>query len=137
MTEPSESVARRLVDARSGGGRCEGCARPATNFAHRVGRGVGGLWLASNGLKLCGSGTTGCHGWATVEPTFAELCGWRVLSGEHPADVPVWMRSSVLIGWHLLDDEGMIEPLWDRDDVPVLPPWVTMYDAVAPGKSQR
>lgn len=134
----SETEARRLVDLRSGG-RCEGCGRPATNFSHRCARSGGGLWLASNGLKLCGSGTTGCHGWIGANPVPAEVVGWRVLSGEHPTDVPVWIRSPFLVGWHRLDDAGVYDPLWDRLDVPdELPAWLPRSAELIPaGKSQR
>lgn len=132
----TETEARALVEERSGG-NCEGCGRPATNFAHRCARSGGGLWLPSNGLRLCGSGNTGCHGWATLNPTDAEVAGWRVLSGEHPADVPAWIRSPFLLGWHLLGDDGTYSPIWDRDDVPRLPPWATTVQRIPVGKSQR
>lgn len=134
----SEAVGRERTDARCGG-RCEGCGRPGCqNFAHRIARSGGGLWLPSNGLRLCGSGSTGCHGWATHNPDAAEGCGWRILSGEHPLDVPAWIRSPFLVGWHLLDDHGCFTPLWDRDDVPLLPPWALAGPSKIPaGKSQR
>lgn len=133
----SETLARETVEARSGG-CCEGCGRPGDNFAHRCARSGGGLWLPSNGLRLCGSGNTGCHGWATLNPTDAEIAGWRILStGEHPADVPVWIRSVWLAGWHLLDDDGCYTPLWDREDVPPLPRWVSAVTKIPAGKSQR
>lgn len=59
---------RTLLEQRSGG-VCEVCARQmATNTHHRRPRGMGGSRdpitdSVVNLLRLCGSGTTGCHGW--------------------------------------------------------------------------
>jgi hypothetical protein len=87
---------------------CEGCGQAAaSNWSHRIGRGVGGLWAPSNGLHLCGSGTTGCHGYIGAEPTLArDERGWRLESHEVPAEVPAlhWLH-----GWVLLDDDGGFE----------------------------
>ena len=51
--------------------------------------------MAVNGLPLCGSGNTGCHGWTESNPEWAELLGWRVPSGTDPEPVPFWTR----FGW--------------------------------------
>jgi hypothetical protein len=51
------------------------------------------LALAVNGVPLCGSGTTGCHGWAEGHPLLAELLGWRLLGGDWTE--PFWTR----FGW--------------------------------------
>lgn len=119
----TEAEARRVVRERAAG-KCELCRRQATNWAHRVGRGQGGLWTPSNGILLCGSGTTGCHGWTTHERNHARVGGWIVDSGEHPADVRVWLAPVTLLpGWYRLDDAGCYEPLWDDAPPPVTPPW--------------
>jgi hypothetical protein len=121
---PSEANARRVVVERSGD-RCELCGRRGANFAHRLGAGQGGLWLPSNGWRACGSGTTGCHGWATREPFLAERGGWRIDStGEHPASVPIWLQPWLGPGWYLLNDDGSYTRLWERTDTPTLPTWV-------------
>lgn len=87
-------------------GRCARCgsASPLT-VQHRRGRGSGGDNRASNLLTLCGSGTTGCHGWTEANPAEADRLGYSVPPGEDPAEWPVehnaWGR--VL----LLDDGGL------------------------------
>lgn len=66
-----------------------------------------GVHAAANLLLLCGSGTTGCHGWVHGHPldsrtegfivsTYAEPSSWGVLHAAH--------------GWVLLDNEGGVEP---------------------------
>lgn len=57
----------------------------------------------SNGILLCGSGTTGCHGWAHAEPAEARQLGFTVYSHEDPRQVPV---AHVLYGLVYLDDDG-------------------------------
>jgi len=104
----AENAARLAVRARSGG-TCERCGRaPATNWHHRKGRSQGGAWCPSNGLDLCGSGTTGCHGEVTVNPRIAYERGWSVRSTQDPADVPVWLTFR---GWHLIRADGSITPV--------------------------
>lgn len=98
----AEKTARRLVRERSGG-VCESCgAARATNFQHRKGRGQGGPWSAANGFDVCGSGTTGCHGYMHAHPAESYERGWSVRSHDDPAAVPVQTAR----GWFLLDDDG-------------------------------
>jgi len=85
----AEQTARRLVRERSGG-ICEVCGEQrATNFQHRKNRSQGGRWSAANGLDVCGSGTTGCHGDIHSSPTKAYAAGWSVQSWADEAKVPV------------------------------------------------
>lgn len=66
---------------------------------HRKRRRVGGH-APSNLVLLCGSGTTGCHGWAHGNPREARICGLIVPTWiEDPAAVPVL----TLGGWRLLE----------------------------------
>jgi hypothetical protein len=103
----AERNARKVVRTRSGG-ICEICGNAqATNFGHRKNRSQGGQWSASNGLDLCGSGTTGCHGHATVNPALARSRGWAVLSTDDPAEMPVFLASQ---GWVFLLDDGSTTP---------------------------
>ena len=105
--DPAEAGAREIVAARSGG-LCERCGRaPATNWHHRRARSAGGAWSPENGLHLCGSGTTGCHGEVTVNPRISYERGWSVRSTANPADVPVWLAGK---GWHHLLPDGGIRP---------------------------
>jgi hypothetical protein len=101
---PEERRARKLVRTRSGGA-CEGCDQAAaTNCSHRISRGVGGLWCPANLLHLCGSGTTGCHGYIEDEPTSArDERGWRLESTDIPTEMPVLLAG---VGWALLDANG-------------------------------
>jgi hypothetical protein len=78
---------------------------------HRQPGGMGGdptpaYWRLSRVVLLCGSATTGCHGWAERNRTAAEGQGLLVRHGADPAAVPVsrWKRT-----WVLLDDEGGVE----------------------------
>ncbi|GJJ23723.1 hypothetical protein MTY414_73960 [Mycolicibacterium mageritense] len=75
----------------------------------------GGRGTLGNLLLVCGSGTTGCHGRITVNPTWAKAQGYTVGGTFEPADVPV-VRWSRFIGGPevvLLDDRGGIT-LTDR-----------------------
>lgn len=72
---------------------------------HRKFKSRGGGDEVSNGVLLCGSGTTGCHGWAHANPDAARADGFAVWSHEDPILVPVRL---FLAGKRLvyLDDEG-------------------------------
>lgn len=53
------------------------------SIQHRCARGAGGTRLAwknmpGNLILLCGSGTTGCHGWVEGHPAEAIEAGWAV-----------------------------------------------------------
>lgn len=74
-----------------------------------------GLHLPANLIHLCGSGTTGCHGWVHNHPKTAMEYGWIVSMGEdHPENIPVWDAHQ---GWLLLDNQGGYT-LCDRDGNP-------------------
>lgn len=97
-------LARKIVYERSEGwcevalrGRCFG---RAGNWHHR--RAAGRIWTPANGLHVCGSGTTGCHGWITENSRLAMARGWVVsnfVSAEVVHLVPVDLRGerSVLL----------------------------------------
>lgn len=61
-----------------------------------------GVNLPSNLLTLCGSGTTGCHGWVEAHPAWATAHGWSVPRWQTAdvATVPVWTWR----GWVQLRD---------------------------------
>jgi len=82
-------------------GRCIGCGRVDVTAQHRRARGMGGTRdplaaTPANGLPLCGSGTTGCHGWTERHPTEGALLGWRLTSGQDQLVEPFYTRH----GWH-------------------------------------
>lgn len=102
----NQKLARALVYERSQG-VCEVCGRArATNWHHRQNASQGGLWCPSNGLHVCGSGTTGCHGMITVNPRIARERGWSVPSWGNPIETPVFLAGQ---GWVLLKDDGAFE----------------------------
>jgi hypothetical protein len=86
---------RDVVTARDNGS-CLRCSAPGTNVHHRIGRGMGGTSRRDvNDLAalvtLCGSGTTGCHGWVTEHPAEAYALGWAIRRSEttHPSEIPL------------------------------------------------
>ncbi len=107
---------KKIIRWRSGG-MCELCgAEPATNFHHRRARGMGGTrrqvhspeWI----MHLCGSGTTGCHGYIEAHPEISYAKGWK-LRGTRPASTPVQVFA---IGWVILTPDGNYEPhRWNPD----------------------
>ncbi len=75
---------------------------------HRQARGMGGtrkVDRASNLVMLCGSGTTGCHGWVESHRTQSLADGWLVRQTADPALIPV-LRWGVLV--YLEDDGGVV-----------------------------
>ena len=58
--------------------------------------------LPSNIVELCGSGTTGCHGWTHAHPAEAERFGYIIPSWRDPLNAPIrdWNGD----WWWLLDD---------------------------------
>jgi len=72
--------------------RCAKCSRyfaDGLNLHHRQLRSRGGKNVLSNLISLCGSGTTGCHGWAHAHITEATNLGLIVASWADPAETPV------------------------------------------------
>lgn len=110
--DPAKKPVTDTVKARAGDDLlCEAqipgvCFGRGGNYHHRLNRSQGGVYTPSAALWLCGSGTTGCHGWITNNPEVARENGWSVKSTDNPVDVPVLYRGR----WVLLDDEGGIFP---------------------------
>lgn len=101
-----ERVLRRAMES------CERCGTwsgLAWSIHHRRPRKMGGtkqLERLSNLVLLCGSGTTGCHGWVEKHRTMAFGLGWLVHQWDDPAAVAVCRRGC----WVLLTDDGGIVP---------------------------
>jgi hypothetical protein len=77
---------------------CENCGTNNFDFGisihHRKPRGMGGTKKTeindpSNLLLLCGSGTTGCHGWIESHRTESYEKGLLVKQNDNPEEIPV------------------------------------------------
>lgn len=113
-TGPSREV-RHVVRARAAM-CCERCNVPLAaadgQVHHRRPRGAGGSSrtdtnLPSNLVLLCGTPTTGCHGFCESERDAAREQGWLVRQGGDPASVPV---VHARFGRVLLDAVGGVTP---------------------------
>lgn len=106
---------RRLVIERDGG-MCQWCGELVRSddysLQHRRARGMGGSKdpvssSPSNAVLMCGSGTTGCHGFVEANPVVAEGRGFRVRQGADPRHVPLWSWRGEW--WFLLPDGSRVE----------------------------
>lgn len=121
--EFTPATVRRIFFDREGE-RCFRCRRPLRwhergfgwSVHHRMPRGMGGVGRAdsdfarqiasiTNGVAICGSGVTGCHGWAEKYRAIAEDHGYIVRRG---IDTPAGTRIKRLDGsWWLLTESGL------------------------------
>ena len=112
VTTRTRSVVKHRAE-RNGWPLCERCGSAlGTNIHHRRPRGAGGRSdpatnLPSNLLLLCGSGTTGCHGWIESHRTVGHRHGWLLNSWHNPLQMPVRIHD---LGLVLLDDIGGMTP---------------------------
>lgn len=113
MSQPDKHTCH-LVDSRDGA-RCVRCGESLYNVLtssrhhrHMRSHPFPGLHEASNVIDVCGSGSTGCHGWIHEHPRKAMANGWLV-SGydDQPETVPILTAQH---GWVLLDNEGNWTP---------------------------
>lgn len=56
-----------------------------------------------NVIMLCGSGTTGCHGWVHSNPRESYRLGWMVRSWDRPEKAPCLYVDTL---YYLLDSEA-------------------------------
>lgn len=103
---------RRAMFERANG-CCEVCTRrlpeKGWNAHHRQGRGMGGtkrVMSCADGLVVCGSGTTGCHGLIESRRRWAEKRGYVVRRPTRPLEVPVF----ALGRWVLFNADGTTTP---------------------------
>lgn len=103
---------RALVDERDAG-RCRRCGTHVAGreFSrhHRKPRRMGGANRAdanrlSNIVTLCGSGTTGCHGWVEQYRDMARDGGWLLYDIDNPEEHPV----HTWYGLRYLMDDGQL-----------------------------
>jgi hypothetical protein len=92
--------------------RCERCGVSIQSIPmsihHRRPRAMGGTTrpetnYPSNLMALCGSGTSGCHGYLESHRSEAMDYGFIVPQYEQPNNVPV---KTYMNGWVLLNDDG-------------------------------
>lgn len=115
MTRPRVSVeVAELVRWRDR----DSCQRCGTYTAggslhHRQGRGGADPHRAANLILLCGSGTTGCHGWVHAHPAEAYDAGWMVrrLGNFTPEDTPVLTHHGPV----LLREDGTTTPYSQKE----------------------
>lgn len=99
--------------------RCVRCAAVGLlSTQHRIARGMGGssdprINQPSNLITLCGSGTTGDHGWVEAHPDLAKAVGLACPRWADPTGWGVWTRR----GWLFLDNDGAVTEV----DVDALP----------------
>lgn len=91
---------------------CGWCGKWAQggSIQHRVARGMGGTRrkvTLADGVLLCGSGTTGCHGLVESEPAKAETYGYRLRQGCEAHRMPIFIH---LMGWVYLTVDGGYAP---------------------------
>lgn len=116
MTEISAEV--RALCLERAGHRCEYCycsvhGSLGYSAQHRAARRMGGSrlqWLGgpSNVLILCGSGTTGCHGWIEHHPADAYALGLALRTGWDPEQTPF---RDIHDAWRLLLPDGTYYPI--------------------------
>jgi len=106
--KPIPAALRRLALERDDYTCCR-CGRPLQgsyySLQHRLPRVRGGKHTAENLVTLCGSGTTGCHGWIESHRAEATAQGWLIHTGMDPASIPI-LRGGV---WLVPTAHGWIE----------------------------
>lgn len=99
MSGPTQAIRDEVW--RRDKGKCRRCGRQIGQLTihsihHRLGRQMGGsrhtpgINDPANLALVCGSGTTGCHGFIESHRTLAYRMGYLVHRGQNPADVP-WL----------------------------------------------
>lgn len=83
---------------------CERCGQAGTSVHHRKKRSQGGPWSWTNLVFLCGTGTTGCHGWVEHNPNEAEWEGFHVRPWQQPERVTVKYQGQ----WATLTEDGEV-----------------------------
>lgn len=95
------------------GGRCFRCGKPVGphwpgySFHHRQSRSQG-VNTPDNLILLCGSGTTGCHGWVHAHPAESreDGNGWIVSKYVTAGEIPSRPARHYRLGRVCLDTQG-------------------------------
>jgi len=123
MTGPSKTV-RRFVLHRDNG-QCVRCGKTVYNthseqpvqqysLQHRRARGMGGSKDPQtnspvNLILLCGTATTGCHGYVESHRDEARYYGWGLRQSDNPEERPVF---HIELGWIELTETGF-HTIWN------------------------
>lgn len=119
LKKPLDEGTRMGVILR-GGYSCELCGKnPVENIHHRSPRRMGGttsptIHAYPNLLGVCGSGTTGCHGYIESNRRKAISYGWLVPQGTNPAVVPAFLIVGGRREWVLLTHDGRYDHMERR-----------------------
>lgn len=110
-TGPSAEVVQLVIERDGCCVRCGSAAQGQRgvdwSIQHRKKRSAGIDNSLSNLILLCGSGTTGCHGWVEAHPIEAEHAGgWSVSRYSNPSTTPVLVRSEFGERWVYLTEAG-------------------------------
>ncbi|WP_147440507.1 HNH endonuclease [Mycetocola tolaasinivorans] len=103
LTPAQEREAYRIATERDPA--CVRCGGHGVTRDHRQNRQRGNT-RPSNLQGLCGSGTTGCHGWKTANPEAARNTGFAVPRFADPAEWPGLRLQDGHPIWVLYDDAG-------------------------------
>ena len=114
MSQSAAEIDAREVVGYRDEGVCVNCRRVdpvfGVNWDHRKNRSQGGTWEPANGQLLCGSGTTGCHGYFTSHPQEAFATGYAVPGWAEPTEYPArrWVYGGYVLKqvWVLYDNAG-------------------------------
>lgn len=125
-TRAEEATAYELVTARDRGAcvRC-GDHAPLMSRDHRQERSRQGQTVVENLQLLCGTGTTGCHGWKTQNPAAALEQGYGCPSWADPAEWPARRLVNGIPTWVLYKSDT------DWFD------WPTGYEQIAATRAQE
>lgn len=102
-TKAQESAAYDCAATRDP--NCVRCGRYGVTLDHRQNRQSGNT-RPSNLQGLCGSGTTGCHGWKTGHPEDAVAAGFALERWMDPLLWPARRKVGARLIWVLYDDLG-------------------------------
>lgn len=104
--------------------KCERCRQDflgkAISIHHRRPRMMGGsknldLHRPANLIALCGSGTSGCHGWVESNRSEARTFGYLIQKVEAACEIPFKDLNG---DWWLIDDDGQKRQFDFKFEVP-------------------
>jgi hypothetical protein len=131
-TRPGITEAEQAAKDRDGD-TCQRCGRnlqgqPASKHHRKLkGRGTPPEEFdrVENIVVLCGTGTTGCHGWAHAERTASHEAGWTCWTWEDPAVRPCLTLVGTMVMF--LEDGTKVV-----DEIPEIPPTPVLWTATPP-----